>query len=384
MIFIYEGEVNHFEMKTAVINVADVFKKQFGLLWTVLEYTGIPTFEKIYQEGCGKTPMKIRQLFFPLFLLCNLSYCWYITISHGAMSYTTFLDSVIPFLTPVLWLVLYLQRNSLRSLIGEIARTTTTLSISQNRRLTFSVNAGLFLTLFSPVFLMLMRVASRLQIRGVDFFRYLQELIFPSIVTLLYTSLCYILLQNLRSCNDMIHAKLDISCSMTVTRLKSIYLEVVKEIKAFEAIFSIAAFIITIKNFCIVSYIVMDAINDTEWFSNLLLEGTSYLALNFVSTGVLTIFASYIPSEMLSIQSTLLDKLSEQSHEDGILSNEKQILFLLKRDVCVLTAWKLFSFDRGFLLKAVVTVIVHVMAFNQLTSSITTTGNCTLGNDIRQ
>ncbi|GBN18296.1 hypothetical protein AVEN_152011-1 [Araneus ventricosus] len=384
MIFIYEGEVNHFEMKTAVINVADVFKKQFGMLWTVLEYTGIHPCEQIHQKRCRNVRMIIRGLFFPFFLLCNLSYCWYITISHGAMSYTTFLDSVIPFLTPVLWLVLYLQRNSLKSLIGKIARTTTTLSISQNRRLTFSVNAGLFLTFFSPVFLMLMRVASRLQIRGIDFFRYLQELIFPSIVTILYTSLCYILLQNLRSCKDMIHTKLDISCSMTVTKLKSIYLEVVKEIKAFEAIFSIAAFIITLKNFCIVSYIVMDAINDTEWISNLLLEGTSYLALNFVSTGVLTIFASDIPSEMLSIQSTLLDRLSEQSHEDGILSNEKQILFLLKRDVCVLTAWKLFSFDRGFLLKAVVTIVVHVMAFNQLTSSITTTGNCTLGNDIRQ
>ncbi|GBO29704.1 hypothetical protein AVEN_72795-1 [Araneus ventricosus] len=369
-------------METAVINVTDVFKKQFGLLWTVLEYTGIPTFEKIYQEGCGKTLMKICQLFFPLFLLCNLFYCWYTTISHGAMSYATFLDTVIPFLTTVLWLVLYLQRNSLKSLLGEIARTTSMVSVSESRYLPFGVNAGLFLTFFSPVFLMLMRVAQRIQIYSIDFFRYLQELIFPSIVTILYTSLCYILLQNLRSCKDMIHTKLDISCSMTVRKLKNTFLKIVKGIEAFEDLFSIVAFIIMLKNFCVVSFIITDMITYENWITALWLEATSYLVFVFLSTGVLTIFASNIPLEMLRIQSTFLDKLSEQSHEDGILNNEKQIIFLLQRDTCVLTAWKLFSFDRGFLLKAVVTVVVHVVAFNQLTSSIKTTGNYTHNNTI--
>ncbi|GBM16592.1 hypothetical protein AVEN_88940-1 [Araneus ventricosus] len=152
--------------------------------------------------------------------------------------------------------------------------------------------------------------------------------------------------------------------------MKQIYFDIIKEIEEFEELFSLVAFIVVFKNYCITSFILMDIMNVSSWLSKLVLESSFYLAFVCGSTGVLSVYAANIPLEIQNINSLLLDKLSVQAREDGLSATEKQIYFLLKRKVCVLTFYKVFSFDRGFVLKGVATIIGQAVVFNQLGSSI--------------
>ncbi|GFQ82600.1 hypothetical protein TNCT_63181 [Trichonephila clavata] len=73
---------------------------------------------------------------------------------------------------------------------------------------------------------------------------------------------------------------------------------------------------------------------------------------------------------MQRIQSELLNKMSVSSFEGGLLYNEKYIELLLKRDVVILTSCNVFQFDRGFLLKALVSVVAQAIVVSQLVYSI--------------
>ncbi|GBM37926.1 hypothetical protein AVEN_72840-1 [Araneus ventricosus] len=99
----------------------------------------------------------------------------------------------------------------------------------------------------------------------------------------------------------------------------------------------------------------------------MLFESLLYPTLIFIFTGVSTVHAANIPLEMSSIKSLLWDKMATETFEYGRLGNGRDIWLILKRNVCVLTACKIFSFDRGFLLKAVVIVYAQAVAYYQLT-----------------
>ncbi|GFU45042.1 uncharacterized protein TNCV_4235361 [Trichonephila clavipes] len=106
-----------------------------------------------------------------------------------------------------------------------------------------------------------------------------------------------------------------------------------------------------------------------NWVSELLLESVLYLTLVLGSMGVLTMYAGNIPLEMSRIKVILLNKLSEQSNGDCLRFGEKQINYIIKRDVNVLTACNLFEMDRGFLLKVLITVVAQAVVIYQLRSS---------------
>ncbi|GBM62136.1 hypothetical protein AVEN_207624-1 [Araneus ventricosus] len=363
-------------MEATVLNMEDtlpeILKEQIGTLWIALKFTGIIPFSNSRQKVSRYVYIKACELFFPFLLLCNLIYCWYVTMKGNAFAYPVFLDSLIPLFTNILWCFMYLRRNSLRNFMNGLANSTLTASTPKNRYLPLTVKAALCFAMIYPPFLMSLRFFQNNKVETIDMFRYLQEIIFPSIVTLLYTTICYVLLQNVRSCKNMIHTKLDITCHMAVKNFRNIYLSIIKDAEMFEDSFSCVAFIVILKNFCVVSYIMTDMMNDPYWIKGNSLEASFYLAFNLLSTGALTAYAASIPLEMLNIKSMLLDKLSEQSLDDRWFVNGKQLRLLLRRRVCTLTACGMFSFDRGFLPKALATVIAHLVAFDHLQLTCTT------------
>ncbi|KAF8791890.1 hypothetical protein HNY73_003557 [Argiope bruennichi] len=204
----------------------------------------------------------------------------------------------------------------------------------------------------------------------IEILRPIQEIIFPSIVTLLYTAICYSLLEYIRYSKEIFKKDLDVFYTLTTNTLTKNYLEVVKGTEDFEELFSNPVAIIVFKNFCTVSIVIMDILHLKDWLSKMAMEAILYFALIFGSLGILTKCAADIPLEMLRIKSVLLDKISEQAQKNRFLRYDIQIDLLLKRKVCVLTACNLFSFDRGFLLKAMITVIAQAVVFDQLGSTL--------------
>ncbi|GBN12919.1 hypothetical protein AVEN_264953-1 [Araneus ventricosus] len=148
------------------------------------------------------------------------------------------------------------------------------------------------------------------------------------------------------------------------------YLQVVKGVETFEELFSNPVAVIVFKDFCTVSIVIMDILHVENWLSEMMTETILYFALIFGTLGILTKCAADIPLEMLRIKSVLLDKVSEQIQKNGFLRYDTQINLLLKREVSVLTACNVFSFDRGFLLKAVITIIAQAVVIDQLGSSL--------------
>ncbi|GFQ69000.1 uncharacterized protein TNCT_176001 [Trichonephila clavata] len=123
-----------------------------------------------------------------------------------------------------------------------------------------------------------------------------------------------------------------------------------------------------------------------DWMSKAIVEAVFYFLYIFGTLGILTVWAANIPLEMQRIKSMILNKMSESSLEGGLLCNVKNIQLLLNKDVCVLTAFNVFQFDRGFLLKALVSVIAQAVVIFQLGSFLeensSTNGNSTLNNSI--
>ncbi|GFT44999.1 uncharacterized protein NPIL_650151 [Nephila pilipes] len=164
--------------------------------------------------------------------------------------------------------------------------------------------------------------------------------------------------------------QLDIACPLSATKLTDSYLEIIRDIECFEELFSAPVFILVFKDFCTVSIIIMDMMYVKNWMSKLMIEAVFYLLYIFVTLGVLTVCAANIPLEMQRIKSVLLNKMSVSSLHGGLLCHDKSFELLLKREACVLTACNMFNFDRGFLMKSLVTVIAQAVVVFQLGSSL--------------
>ncbi|GBN52316.1 hypothetical protein AVEN_65591-1 [Araneus ventricosus] len=186
-----------------------------------------------------------------------------------------------------------------------------------------------------------------------------------------YTSVCYLLVQNVRFCREVFHKRLDLRCSTTVKSLIKNYVDVIKCVENFEDLFCNIIFVLVLHDFCVVSIIVMDMMHaEKNWMSTNMFEALSYVVLIFGSLGILTIFAGNIPLEMADIKSVMLEKVFTQLYQDDSRRSDACVVLLLKKDVCVLTAGKAFVFDRGFLLKALATVIAQAVVVYQLGSSL--------------
>ncbi|GBN79906.1 hypothetical protein AVEN_233259-1 [Araneus ventricosus] len=357
-------------MATLVVNISDFFsanlRKQFGNLWTVFDVIGIPAFDLIREKGLKCI---LFRLCYPFLLLCSLLCCLYSTISHGKLNYATVIDVILPFLACIMWIMMYKRRTSLKAFLTDLAHATSKYLKLRNRRLTYGTNVALCLLFIYPPLLNVMRFLQVGEIRIDAIFRDLQEIVFPCLVGITYSSICYLLLQNVRFCKNMLQSKLDLSCSATIEMLKQNYLEVIRSVEAFEELFSNPILIFVFNDFCIVSLITMDIMYDQKWMREFLPETLAYLIFVSGILGFFTICAADISLEMLSIKSVLLEKMFAHHHQHAFTCNEKQIDLLLKKDACVLTAGKAFPFDRGFLLKSLAAVIAQAVVLYQLGSS---------------
>ncbi|KAG8198650.1 hypothetical protein JTE90_015482 [Oedothorax gibbosus] len=82
--------------------------------------------------------------------------------------------------------------------------------------------------------------------------------------------------------------------------------------------------------------------------------------------GTVTVTAAEIPLEMQRIKSSLLELNLKSMLKEEALFGKKYIKGILKTDVTVLNAGNVFSFDRGFLLKALGALLGHIIIFYQI------------------
>ncbi|GIY06705.1 uncharacterized protein CEXT_102811 [Caerostris extrusa] len=284
---------------------------------------------------------------YPLLLHGMLFYCWTLTVMDGKLNYATIIDTILPFLPCVMWVMIYRIRTSLKTLLVYMANTITTGSTRQSRYLPIATNIALLMTFAYPPFLLAMKLIQGNSIRLVEICRNIQEILFPSILTVLYSSICYSLYCNLVLCKKLFLTKLDMSCSLTVKTLHENYINVLKSVELFEDLLSNPVFFLVFQNFCTVSIIVMDMMNVKDWMSTLMLEALAYFVYILAGLGILTILADKITLEVQSIKMVLLDKISEQSDRDILFINEKLITLTLKRDACVFTG-KVFRLREVF------------------------------------
>ncbi|GBN18976.1 hypothetical protein AVEN_152010-1 [Araneus ventricosus] len=337
----------------------EVFIKElrnlFGNLWDISELMGI----SLREEGNKNISNLSKKLIFPLVLHCNLIYLWYSTIRRGLLDYSTILDMIIPSLTCVLWWTMYINRKSPRKLLSQLTNTTLIFSLAANRYLQYVTNAVLCFTFIFPLLLSTVKAFifptggfSGEYKNAMVFLWAIQGIIFPSAVTLMYITICILLLQNTRHSKNLFDTNLDLSLLLTSRRkLCQRYLEVLREVEHFEELFSNPVLIVVLQYFCTVSIIVMDMMNIENWLPKLMIEASFYLPFIFIFLGVLSIYAANIPLEMQRIKVVLLDKAFEETHGVIMLEHGKQVDSLLKRKICVLTAGNVFTFDRGFLFK---------------------------------
>ncbi|KAF8791892.1 hypothetical protein HNY73_003559 [Argiope bruennichi] len=260
-------------------------------------------------------------------------------------------------------------QDPLKFFLTDLAITSSKYLKQRSRRLIYGINIAVCALFVFPPLLNVMKFSQLGEIRVDEIFRNLQEIIFPCLVAITYSSTCYLLLQILRSCKSMFHKELDLSYSLNVEKLKNNYLELTRCVDTFEDIFSNLILIIVFNDFCFVSLITMDIMYEPKWTSEFLLESPAYLLFILGILGFLSICAADIPLEMMNIKSILLEKMLTHPHQDAFPYNEKQIALLLKKDPCVLTAGKALLFDRGFLLHAVTAVIAQAVVIYQLGSS---------------
>ncbi|KAF8794964.1 hypothetical protein HNY73_002871 [Argiope bruennichi] len=366
-----EEPVEEFNIKieageTSVKNLGE----HLGKLLNILEFTGIQTNEN-RTDSEQKYILDIFQRFwYPTFLHGSLLYLWYATISGGKLDYSMIIDLVLPLLPSVMWLLIRRQKTSFKLFLADLSAITSKHFTSHNRCLLCTTNVALSFLIVYPILLITMRILQGNVINVKEVFRILQEAIFPCTVVITYTSICYLLLQNLRFFTKMFHEKLDLTCSRDVKNAIKEYLDVVKNVEMFEKLFCNVAFVVVLHNFFVIAILVMDIKDSENWMSTFMLEALSEMIFIFVSLGMMTICAGNISLEMATIKSVLLDKMFIQS--DQVVSSDcnKCINMLLKKDVCTLTASKAFSFDRGFLFKALATVVAQVVVIYELGLSL--------------
>ncbi|GBM15578.1 hypothetical protein AVEN_247836-1 [Araneus ventricosus] len=271
--------------------------------------------------------------------------------------------------------MMYKRKGSLKHFLNDLVNLTSASMTPERHYVPYAINMSMCLVFIYPPLLNVMNLLQGSQIKVAGVFRNLQEVIFPCLVAITYSSICYLLLQILKSCKNTVRKKLDSPFSATVEMLKKNYLDVIRCIDTFEDLFSNPIFMIVFNDFCIVSFVIMDMMYLPNWMLKFLLESLTYLVFILGILGFLTICAADVQLEMLSIKSVLLEKMISHPCQEPFPYNEPQINLLLKKSVCTLTAGRAFPFDRGFLLKALAAVIAQAVIIYQLGLSLSQSNN---------
>ncbi|GFS95780.1 uncharacterized protein NPIL_596961 [Nephila pilipes] len=368
-------------MRTTTAFVTDedaliaVLKKQCGKLWIVLELMGISVFKEKRRKGFLYSLFRIRKICYPLFLHCNLFYLLYGTIHtrKEVLNYAFIIDMIMPMLINVMWWIIYMRRFKIRIFLVHVAQTMSVSLILQTRLMAHVIDATLLLIFVYPFIIIKIMVSQSTidSIKIVEVFRPVHEIIFPSIMGVMYTAICYLFYRNLQIFKAKFKKELNLSSMITVTKLKNNYLDVVKGVEMIENLFSVPVLMLVVKNVSIISIVVMDMMHkERNWMAEQFLEAVLQLTFVFGTMGVLAVYAANIPLEMSGIKSVLLDKMSEQSTGDGLHCGEKQINYIIQRDVIVLTAWNVFELDKPFILKLLIGVIAQAVVIYQLSSAV--------------
>ncbi|KAF8789412.1 hypothetical protein HNY73_007351 [Argiope bruennichi] len=335
-------------------------EKHLGKLLLILKLTGIPISESSNSSRQGYLLDYLLKLCYPIFLHLSCLYLWYATISEGGLEYATIIDVILPVLPCFMWLLLRKQK-ALKWFLADLSNITSKNFTSHNRFLLYCTNLALCFIFIYPLLLIALRIIVGNVMNVREVFRILQEAVFPCIMVITYVSICYVLLQNFRFYKKMFHKKLDLACSTDMKNTMKDYLNIIKNVEIFDNLFCNVTFVLLLQALCIITILVIDMMVVEDFVAMILFEALCEFIFIFVTLGIMSFCAGNISIEMAAIKSVLFEKMFYQLNQDSCINYEKHINFLLKKDACILTAGKAIAFDRGFLLKAFVFIIIEVI-----------------------
>lgn len=353
--------------------------KHFGMLWTILSLMGLNVFEETKKRRCIFVSRMIRKFGFPFLMTCSMVYVTYhLIIRIKLIDYESALDISLAVLPNLMWLLMNKRKSLLINLLSHLSKMTP--QVVTDRSLNPRVmNFILVCAFVYPTFVSTVNLYRNgrngtfnkgyIQTDEDIFFEYVQKaqkMIFPSILALTYTALCYIFVRHLRFYNSEFSKATDIRSSYDLKLLVEGYIEVVNGIQLFQDIFSSPAFLLMWQNFCVVSFLALEAMNKGSWMESLMLEAILFMSHACAIIGVVTVCAAEVPLLMQRIKLSLLNLSSRKLAQEGSAFGEKHVDIVIKMEATVLTACNVFPFDRGFLLKAIGAVVAQAVIFHQI------------------
>ncbi|GBN10219.1 hypothetical protein AVEN_200675-1 [Araneus ventricosus] len=343
--------------------------KHLGKLLVILELAGIPITESRKGSRQGYLLDLFRKVCFPIFLHLSCLYLLYERISKGGLNYGTVIDTLLPILPCIMWIMMRCQNASLKLFLADLSRITSSNFKSQNRSLSYTTNVAICFIFIYPLLLLAIRILQENVVNVIEVFRILQEALFPNTMAIVYIAICYLLLQKLRFCKKMFLKRLDLTCPTAVNMMKD-YLNVTKCVENFENLLCNITFVILLHDLCIVTILLIDMFYIEDFMALIFYEALAEMLYVFFSLGIMAVCAGNVSLEISAIKSVLSEKMFTQLDQGDVTNNEKHINLLLRKDVCVLTVGKALVFDRGFILKALLAVLAEVIFISELSSFI--------------
>ncbi|CAL1300400.1 unnamed protein product [Larinioides sclopetarius] len=340
-------------------------EKHLGKLLVVLELAGIPITEGRKGSKQGYILNLFKKLCFPIFLHLSCIYLLYERLSKGVLNYGIVIDTILPILPCIMWIMMRCQDSALKLFLADLSRATSTNFKSRNRSLSYTTNAAICFIFIYPFLLIGLRFAQENAVNVTEVFRILQEALFPNTMAIVYMAICYLLLQKLRFCKKMLQKRLDLTCITAVNMMKD-YLNIIKCVENFESLLSSITFVILVHDLLIVTILIIDMFYFENFISFILYEALAEMLYVFFSLGIMSIFAGNVSSEIKAIKAVLSEKMFTQLDQGDVTNNEKHVNLLLRKDVCDLTVGKAIVFDRGFLLKALLVTLAEVILISSI------------------
>lgn len=346
--------------------------KQLGVLLRVLSILGINVLDE-NNSRLNRAFKAAQTYIFPILITSFMCYKTCSTIIEEPLNSTTFILISVTVLPNIMWCTTYLKRSSFKKLLDHL-NTEKSYTRKVPPLKSFAVNA---FVIFGFVFPPIMQTMvfyfnghfyslSNLDIVS-DYCLKIHEILFPTILATTYSSLCSILFRRLK----FSHAQLrQVPATSDPNKVKSLvqdYLDVVFVIGIFQETFSAPVFFLMWQNICTVSFSLMEALFDqTRFVESKLVDAVLYIVHACGVIGVVTVVAAEIPLEMQRIKSSLIAINFQRLLKNELVFGEKYIDMILRMDLTVLTALNVFSFDRGFLLKALAALMAQVLVFYQI------------------
>lgn len=345
-------------------------EKNLCMLWKVYSLMGLNVSEGYRNKKCTRLSRMIQKLSFPLLMTCNMVYVVYcMTIRFKSMNYAFALDILMTALPNVMWFLMHNRKMLLIHFLSHLRKMSNQIFFVTPINNCF-VNGILFCAFMYPISVATFNLyplkmdgafnKGSVKTHGDVLFEYMQkaqEMIFPSILALTYTTLCYIFVRHLRFYHSEFSKTKKLRPVHQLKTLTEGYLEVVNGLQLFQDIFSSPLFFLMWQNFCVVSYLALKAIN--EGFQRSTPEEILFMCHACTIIGSVTVCAAEVPLLMQRIRLSLLNLSSRKIAKDEVDS-------VLQIESTVLTACNVFVFERGFLLKAIGAVVAQAVIFHQV------------------